>query len=80
MKKAIEEMDKSVKCLALELPESVHDDVAKTWQDVKKALSNTLESSDPCDYCARKGDRASCSPCYEHAGFKGIKIIKVPQE
>ena len=39
-------MDKSVRCLALELPEAVHDDVAKRWQNVKEGLSKIIQSSE----------------------------------
>ena len=38
MKKQIEEMEKCVQCLALELPETVHKDVRKRWNNLKKEI------------------------------------------
>ena len=37
---AIAEMDKCIKCLALELHEAVHGDVVETWTALKAALSS----------------------------------------
>jgi hypothetical protein len=36
--KSIKEMDRSITCLALQLPESVWDDINKKWQEVKKDI------------------------------------------
>jgi hypothetical protein len=48
MKKLIEEMDKSILCLAIELPESVHSDVYNKWEALKNAIiiqrGNEIES------------------------------------
>jgi len=38
LEKAIAEMDKSVLCLAIELPEPVWDDVSSKWQMIRGAL------------------------------------------
>jgi hypothetical protein len=40
MKAEIEEMDKCVKCLALELPGPVHDDVLRIWTNLKDAIED----------------------------------------
>jgi hypothetical protein len=49
MKNEIAEMDKSIRCLALELPKSVHDDVSKTWQALKSAIKTYQNSADLMD-------------------------------
>jgi hypothetical protein len=36
--KKIAEVQKSVTCLALELPEAVHDDVSRRWQELKTEI------------------------------------------
>jgi hypothetical protein len=38
MEEAIREMDKAIVCLALELPECIHEDVEQRWEAVKVAL------------------------------------------
>lgn len=54
MKDELAEMDKVVKCLALQLPEAVWDDVNKKWQELKAQLlvSKMLQK---CDHCGRDG-------------------------
>ena len=39
LKEKIAEMDKSIKCLALELPGPVWDDVARRWNELKTELT-----------------------------------------
>jgi hypothetical protein len=38
MKAEIAEMEKCVQCLALELPEAVHKDVRRIWNNLKEAI------------------------------------------
>ena len=40
---AVKEMQKSVNCLALELPEAVHEDVKKRWKKILEYIE-TLEN------------------------------------
>jgi len=44
MSESIANMDKSVKCLALELPASVWNDVNQKWQEVKQGLEKVKSS------------------------------------
>jgi len=44
---------------------------------MKSKDPNDVCSSDPCDYCVHKGKRQSCNPCYEHAGFQGLRLKKM---
>lgn len=38
MKEKVEKMDKCIRCLSLELPSKVYDDVLITWTDLKDAI------------------------------------------
>ena len=50
---AIAEMEKCVRCLALELHEAVHGDVVETWDALKTALSVPAPAPavEPCSRC-----------------------------
>jgi len=38
MKAEIAEMDKCIKCLALELPEAIHSEVVRIWSNLKDSI------------------------------------------
>lgn len=40
MEDEIKEMDKCIKCLALELPSTVHNDVVRIWSNLKDAIED----------------------------------------
>jgi hypothetical protein len=44
LEQAIDEMDKSVRCLAIELPELVWNDVNGRWQAIKNALVQKVQA------------------------------------
>ena len=55
----IQEMDRAVVCLALELPDSVHEDVTKRWQAVKDFVwQGGFEYREASDRADENGDRA----------------------
>jgi len=43
----IKAMDKSITCLAVALPEDVYDDVRKTWQDLRAAITTQQVANPP---------------------------------
>jgi hypothetical protein len=43
MKEEISQMDKCVKCLALELPEAVWEDVQRKWNNLKVKLEQEID-------------------------------------
>lgn len=45
--KKIAEMQKSVTCLALELPEAVHDDVSRIWNALKAEIIESCPQDKP---------------------------------
>jgi hypothetical protein len=47
MESKIIEMDKCIRCLALELPGPVWDDVNRIWQDLKTEISKPILIIDP---------------------------------
>lgn len=46
MDKLIKDMDRSILCLALELPEPIYKDVAKKWKALKTELEKSKKKSD----------------------------------
>jgi hypothetical protein len=46
MQKEIEEMEKAIRCLALELPEVVHTDVMRLWNNLKRAFQSDNTAPD----------------------------------
>jgi hypothetical protein len=71
MESKIKEFDKVIRCLALELPEPVWDDVDKHWQELKTELEKpaTNTGSTSCLGCANaiddcaNGENFVCKEC-----------------
>lgn len=65
---SIKEMSRAVKCLSLELPESVINDIRKKWEDVLKEIEQLKETSG-CSYAGKgRGD------CEHFIGLPGKSI------
>ena len=68
MKKEFEEMEKSVRCLAIELPEKVWDDVSRIWGNLK-AIMNPKTAFDYAQFIKRvaqeKGDERASKCGYD---------------
>lgn len=62
MQTAMQEFDKAIKCLAIELPEQVWKDISGKWEELKKSINknNVIIHS---DFVSPETNRHVCSIC-----------------